>query len=286
MSSFSELKSKIIHLLRTDEEFRYAVAGLLGLDEILRRLDEIGRVLAEHSRILDEHSRILSEHSRILNEHSKILVEHSKILAEHGKALSEILRRLDEHERILNEHTRILNEHTRILNEHSKMLAEHGKRLEEHSVRLDEHSRKLDELIREVRTLRKDVNDIKRSLERVMLTLEDEAREVISYRLRSRLGVDVKLGRLELQDLELNIYGASDDLVVIGECTVRLGSSLIQDLLRKLDLLRRRNPELLRPRVVLAIYTMVATEDAVRECEKNGVWLNTIKEELTKPRVL
>jgi hypothetical protein len=33
------LKSRMLRLLREDEEFRYAVAGLLGLEEILRRLD-------------------------------------------------------------------------------------------------------------------------------------------------------------------------------------------------------------------------------------------------------
>jgi hypothetical protein len=34
-----ELKSRMLRLLREDEEFRYAVAGLLGLEEILKRLD-------------------------------------------------------------------------------------------------------------------------------------------------------------------------------------------------------------------------------------------------------
>jgi len=34
-----ELKSRMLKLLREDEEFRYAVAGLIGLDEILRRFD-------------------------------------------------------------------------------------------------------------------------------------------------------------------------------------------------------------------------------------------------------
>ena len=33
------LKSEILRLLKEDEEFRYAVAGLIGLEEILRRLD-------------------------------------------------------------------------------------------------------------------------------------------------------------------------------------------------------------------------------------------------------
>jgi hypothetical protein len=37
--SSAELKRRILRLLRGDEEFRYAVAGLLGLEEILKRLD-------------------------------------------------------------------------------------------------------------------------------------------------------------------------------------------------------------------------------------------------------
>lgn len=34
-----ELKTKILELLKKDEEFRYAIAGLIGMEEILRRLD-------------------------------------------------------------------------------------------------------------------------------------------------------------------------------------------------------------------------------------------------------
>ncbi|MGP3667022.1 MAG: hypothetical protein ACKD6N_07560 [Candidatus Bathyarchaeota archaeon] len=35
-----ELKAKFFALLREDVEFRYAVAGLLGFEEILRRMDK------------------------------------------------------------------------------------------------------------------------------------------------------------------------------------------------------------------------------------------------------
>jgi len=34
-----KLREEIFKLLKEDEEFRYAVAGLIGLDEILKRLD-------------------------------------------------------------------------------------------------------------------------------------------------------------------------------------------------------------------------------------------------------
>jgi len=46
-----DLKSKIFTLLKEDEEFRYAVAGMLGLEEILKRLD---RHEAELVRLREE----------------------------------------------------------------------------------------------------------------------------------------------------------------------------------------------------------------------------------------
>jgi hypothetical protein len=35
-----ELKTKILKILREDEEFRYAVAGIIGLEEIIKRLEK------------------------------------------------------------------------------------------------------------------------------------------------------------------------------------------------------------------------------------------------------
>jgi len=52
--SARELKSRILKLLREDEEFRYAVAGLLGLEEILKRLD---RHEAELVRLREDMNR-------------------------------------------------------------------------------------------------------------------------------------------------------------------------------------------------------------------------------------
>ena len=39
MAAKDRLKSRILRMLKEDEEFRYAVAGLIGLEEILKRLD-------------------------------------------------------------------------------------------------------------------------------------------------------------------------------------------------------------------------------------------------------
>ncbi len=39
-------RKEIIRLLKEDEEFRYMVAGLIGIEEVLRRLDGIERAEA------------------------------------------------------------------------------------------------------------------------------------------------------------------------------------------------------------------------------------------------
>lgn len=71
----AELKKRLFDLLKEDEEFRYAVAGLLGFGGILYRLKEHDRKLTEmlgelrrHREILEEHGRRLKGHDRKFNE--------------------------------------------------------------------------------------------------------------------------------------------------------------------------------------------------------------------------
>ncbi len=100
----SKLKEEFLKLLREDIEFRYAVAGLLGLEEILRRIDvntqaikELQREVAEHSkaiRDLQQQTRSLQEQVKSLQEQVKLMQEelakHSRVLMEHSKALREL----------------------------------------------------------------------------------------------------------------------------------------------------------------------------------------------------
>jgi hypothetical protein len=55
MMEFEQLKDKILTLFREDQEFRYAIAGLLGWEEILRRLDrheeELSRLGTEMTKL-------------------------------------------------------------------------------------------------------------------------------------------------------------------------------------------------------------------------------------------
>lgn len=60
-----ELKVALLKLLREDVEFRYAVADLIGLEEILRRLDkqeELARLREDVNKWLE---RLLEENNKI-----------------------------------------------------------------------------------------------------------------------------------------------------------------------------------------------------------------------------
>jgi len=63
MSEIAELKRKVLKLLKEDLEFRYAVAGLIGIEEILRRLDKHG---AELARLREDMNRGFERHDKEL----------------------------------------------------------------------------------------------------------------------------------------------------------------------------------------------------------------------------
>jgi len=74
----SELKSKFFALLREDVEFRYAVAGLLGLEEILRRLD---RNEAELVRLREDFNKLREDFNRKAEDDSKRFISIEAELA-------------------------------------------------------------------------------------------------------------------------------------------------------------------------------------------------------------
>jgi len=234
----AELKSKILKLLKEDIEFRYAVAGLIGLEEILRRLD----------RHEEELAKLREDLNRLIEDHNKLREDFNKAFQAFSKALQALEARLEAVE----------------------------KRLDKIEARLDKVEERLDKV--EVRLGR-----VERTLEKITLDIEEEARSIIRYRLRSELGLDVKLEPLMLPELELNIYGVAGDVCVVGEATVRGGVRVLEDLLAKLEILKSRYPDKLRPKVIPVIYVSLAVPELVEEAKRREVWLLKATEDYYKP---
>jgi hypothetical protein len=102
-ASVKELKSRILKLLREDEEFRYAVAGLLGLEEILKRLDrheaELVRLREDMNKLREDMNRLREDMIRgfeLIERHISALGARWGLMAE--DAFREGLRGLLERE--------------------------------------------------------------------------------------------------------------------------------------------------------------------------------------------
>ncbi|MEZ0345781.1 MAG: hypothetical protein ABWK01_04460 [Infirmifilum sp.] len=185
----SRLRKEMLDLLERDLEFRYAVAGYLGLSEIMKRLDR----------------------------HEETMMK----IWEEVKALREGQNRLWE----------------------------------------------------EVRGLKATVGRVSTTLDRLTISVEEEARSVIKHRIKQDLNIEVELDRIFVDSKEINIYGASGDLCVIGEATVRLGVNLVEELLDKIELIKQKRPDLLRDKIIKVIYADYAVPEAVEAAKNKGVWL-------------
>ncbi|MEM3664792.1 MAG: DUF3782 domain-containing protein [Candidatus Jordarchaeales archaeon] len=122
-----ELKERFMELLERDKEFRYAVAGYLGLAEILKRMDK----LEENQIKLWENINKLWEEVRSLREGQNRLWESVNKLWEEVKSLREGQNRLWDEVRSLREGQDKLWEEVRSLREGQNKLWEEVRSLRE-----------------------------------------------------------------------------------------------------------------------------------------------------------
>jgi len=84
-TEFAELKERILRLLEKDREFRYAVAGLIGLDEVLKRLDrheeQLVKIWERLAKIDEEIARLWSEVAKLREDMAKGFERHDRELA-------------------------------------------------------------------------------------------------------------------------------------------------------------------------------------------------------------
>jgi hypothetical protein len=290
--SSAELKRRILRLLREDEEFRYAVLGMVGYGELLKRAEEHDRKFAEIIAKLEEHSKRFEEHDRKFNEILARLEEHDRKFAEimarleeHDRKFEMIMVRLEEHDKkfaeimaTLEEHSRRFEEHDRKFNEITAILLEHGRRL-------DRHEEILAGLQSEMRRVHAGLESVSTTLQRLTISVEEEGASHIRYRLKEMFGVEVAIERMWVDGEELDFYGVAGDLCVVGEAAVRLGPGLVDELLRKISDIRAKKPELLRPRLLKVIYADYASPDALDYAKKNNVWILKWSGNLTPPSV-
>ncbi|MEM2238066.1 MAG: hypothetical protein QXK69_05305 [Candidatus Caldarchaeum sp.] len=260
----ADLKRELLRLLEEDEEFRYAVAGRIGILEILKRLD----------RLEEEMNKLLESNNRLWESNNKLWENQHKLWESQNKLWEEV--------RSLREGQEKLWEGQNKLWEGQEKLWEGQKRLWENQEKLWQGQEKLWE---EVRDMRVTLNRVAVTLDRLTISVEEEALSFIKHRVRSDVGVDIKLERIFVDSKEINIYGCSEDVCVVGEAAVRLGTGLVDELLKKVSLLKTSRPDLLRPKLIKVIYNDYATPDALEYARQRDVWVLKWSGDLTPLKI-
>jgi len=146
--------------------------------------------------------------------------------------------------------------------------------------------RDFNEMLRLVKAMDLRLGRVERTLEELTVDVGDEARSVLKHRLRGEYGLDVEVGSLSLPDLELNIYGVSGDLCIVGEATVRGGAGVVDELIGRINVLRSRYPEKLRRNIVPVVYVCLPLEELVEEAKRREVWVLKAVQDFHKPASL
>ena len=143
-----KLKQEFFKLLKEDEEFRYSVAGLIGLDEILKRLDrnekELIKLREDMMKSFEQQNAILAKHSEILEKHSENIV---KLTEELVKLREDMLKGFAQHDSLLAKHSEILEKHSedivKLTSEIVKLRKDMLEGFEHHNAILMKHSEEI-----------------------------------------------------------------------------------------------------------------------------------------------
>ncbi|MEM2092321.1 MAG: hypothetical protein QXR59_03430 [Candidatus Bathyarchaeia archaeon] len=246
------LKREFLELLDKDLEFRYAVAGYLGLSEILKRLDALA----------EEQTKLAKEQIELRREQVKLAEEQVKLREEQTKIWTEISGLREEQARIWAEIKALREEQTKIWAEIAGLREDFNRMYRQLDIRLTR---------------------VERTLEKITLDIEEEARIIVKYRLRE-MGYEVEVGSLILPEAEINIYGASHEICVIGEASVRAPANIIDKINSSLEKLRTLYPDKLRPKILKVVYTSLAMPDLIERAEKEGIWVLKATGDIVKPR--
>jgi hypothetical protein len=142
----TDLKSEFLRLLEKDVEFRYAVAGYLGLSEIIKKLDwliEEQRKIWEEVKHIWEEIKSLREDQHKLWENQNRLWENQNKIWEEVKSLREGQEKLWENQNKMWEEIRALRENQNKIWEEIRALRENQNKIWEEIRTIKEDIRKL-----------------------------------------------------------------------------------------------------------------------------------------------
>jgi len=292
--NIAELKKEFLRLLREDEEFRLAVAGLIGFEELLKRFEkheeELRRVweaieklrqdlhtfMKEQEKRWEENNKRWEENNRRWEENNKKWEMNWRLWEENNKRWEENWRRWEENNKKWEENNRRWEENNKRWEENNKRweeaykrfeaierkLLEHDKRFEVIEKILLEHSMRLDNIEKRVSRVELELG----ALSEVTLTryLWEDLRE----ELRSR-GENVILRRrnLRINGYDIDLFVESDKKIYIVEVKIKPSKKHVNKLLKMAKIVEERFK---KPAILILTGAMIG-DDVERYAENKNV---------------
>ncbi|MEM4407241.1 MAG: hypothetical protein QXI19_00710 [Candidatus Caldarchaeum sp.] len=263
-----DLKRELLRLLDEDEEFRYAVAGRIGILEILKRLDK----LEEGQNKLWENQEKLWEEVRSLRENQEKLWEGQNKLWEEVRSLREGQEKLWEGQKKLWESNNRLWEEVRDLRYAFNRLEGRVDRLEGRVDRLEGRVDRLE------KRMSKGFAELGSALG---VTYEMHANAYIQVLLEELGYPDARVGRgYVLKDgevLEIDMF--CEDPLVVGEVTSRLRDEgeMNREIAKLLERVEAVSSKYRKKPFMVVLSVGVVPENLVQklrtETEKHGIKL-------------
>ena len=240
-----EDKKRFLKALEEDWEFRNAVMGLLGIQELLKGMAELRSTQVEVLKVLTE----------LLNAQRELVDRVGKLEAGFNELRDRVGRledRMDGFE----------------------------KRIDSLEGRMDKLERRMDSLEGRMSKLEEGFNELKervdkldRTMERITAALEDEANDVVTYYLRQR-GINIETSRIHLDSVyEFDIYGTNGQLTIIGEAKTRLSKKMVEEVVARVRNAMSAFPDKFPGKVIIVIYSVRVDPETVEEARRQGVWL-------------
>jgi exonuclease VII large subunit len=277
MASNTELKQRFLELLKSDEEFRLAVAGLLGLDTVISELKKLREdfqvFMKEQEKRWIENSKRWEENNRRWEENNRrwegafkrfeaIESEIKRLWEAVEKLREDFLTFVKEQEKKWEEHNRRWEENNKRWEENWRRWEENSRFWEENWRRWKENDRKWEEAFKRFEAIEKKLEEHDKRFARIELALGalSEAtltkfvyEEVEKFARESEEKIVARKRNTKVNGAEVDMLIETDKTVYIVEVKIKPRRRHVNEFLKKIELVQKAFTKPVKP-ILAGVY--------------------------------
>jgi hypothetical protein len=249
MASNTELKQRFLELLKSDEEFRLAVAGLLGLDTVISEL-----------------KKLREDFLTFVKEQEKRWIENNKRWEENNRRWEGAYKRFEaiesEIKRLWEAVEKLREDFQTFVKEQEKKWEENNRRWEENWRRWEENDRKWEEAFKRFEAIEKKLEEHDKRFARIELALGalSEAtltkfvyEEVEKFARESEEKIVARKRNTKVNGAEVDMLIETDKTVYIVEVKIKPRRRHVNEFLKKIELVQKAFTKPVKP-ILAGVY--------------------------------